>query len=282
MELILVAAALLSAFLHAAWNAAVKAQPDTAGAMTAQIVMAAALAVPGLIWAGLPPLAAWPWIAGSTVMNLATVLALLRAYDRIGFGFAYPVGRAFAVLMVAPMAALVTGVVPTLAGLAGIVMIAGALSVLALENRQQARLADSRSKGGLFWTLVSGAAAAAYAICDAQGVRATGSPFSYGFTLAITNALAFALRQRRNGPLLPHFKTYWRLAIPASLAAMASYLLILYVFAKAPIAPAAALRDTSALFAVIIAVFVLKERFSKVRVAAILIAASAIPLLRLA
>jgi drug/metabolite transporter (DMT)-like permease len=62
---------------------------------------------------------------------------------------------------------------------------------------------------------------------------------------------------------------------------MASYLLILWVFSLAPIAPAAALRDTSALFAIVIAALFLRERFTTVRVAAVALAAAAVPLLRL-
>jgi drug/metabolite transporter (DMT)-like permease len=40
------------------------------------------------------------------------------------------------------------------------------------------------------------------------------------------------------------------------------------------------LRDTSAIFAVLIAVFWLKEPFTRTRIAAVLLAAAAVPLLR--
>ena len=46
----------------------------------------------------------------------------------------------------------------------------------------------------------------------------------------------------------------WRAALPMGVASMASYLLILWVWTAAPIALAAALRDTSAVFATLIAV----------------------------
>ena len=45
-----------------------------------------------------------------------------------------------------------------------------------------------------------------------------------------------------------------RIVIPVAMASVASYLLILWVWGHAPIAPAAALRDTSAVFALLIAV----------------------------
>lgn len=62
---------------------------------------------------------------------------------------------------------------------------------------------------------------------------------------------------------------------------MVSYLLILFVFSQAPIAPSAALRDTSALFAIVIAALFLRERFTPVRILAVALAAGAVPLLRL-
>jgi drug/metabolite transporter (DMT)-like permease len=69
--------------------------------------------------------------------------------------------------------------------------------------------------------------------------------------------------------------------VVAGFASMASYLLILWVWDHGPIAPAAALRDTSAIFALLIAVFWLKEPFDRLRIAAVLLSAAAVPLLRL-
>ena len=54
-----------------------------------------------------------------------------------------------------------------------------------------------------------------------------------------------------------------------------------YVFRHAAIAPAAALRDTSSIFAVVIAVVWLREPFTGLRLFAILLSAAAVPLLRL-
>src|SRR5262245_2454415 len=105
MELTHVAAAVLSAVLHAGWNAAVKAAARPVEAMAAQMLMSAALVVPGLLWTGLPPRAAWPWVAASTLMNVITVTALLRGYAVGGFGTVYPVTRAISVLLVVPLAA---------------------------------------------------------------------------------------------------------------------------------------------------------------------------------
>ena len=277
MDAVDVAAALLSAILHAGWNAAVKTSRNPTRTMTAQMLLSALFVVPGLAWTGLPALAAWPWIAGTTLMNILTISALLRAYELGGFGIVYPVGRATAVLLVVPLAAVFAGGWPAQPALLGIAIIALALGVLAWDA--------ARDRGfptkALLWTLVAGFGTAAYILCDARGVRAAGSPLAYGFLASVSNATAMCWRQRANGPPWQQLQGQWRRAIPIAMASVASYLLILWVWGHAPIAPAAALRDTSAVFAVVIAVLWLKEPFTKTRIAAVLLAAAAVPLLRL-
>jgi len=277
MNLLDVAAALLSALLHAGWNAAVKANRHPAQAMMAQMVLGALLVAPLLLWTGLPAAGAWPWIAGSALLNLVTVHALLRAYELGGFGIVYPVVRALAVLFVVPLAALVTGHLVGGGAFAGIAIIAGALGILAWDaSRGHALVLQA-----IGWAALAGLGTAAYILCDAQGVRAAGSPLAYGFVASICNAAAMCWRQRRNGPVWPQLKGQWLTATPVAVASMVSYLLILWVWSHAPVAPAAALRDTSAVFAILIAVVWLREPLTRTRLAAVLLAAAAVPLLRL-
>lgn len=278
MELIHVAAALLSAVLHAGWNAAVKSRPNVTEAMAAQMLMSAAIVLPGLLWTGLPPQESWIWIAASTLMNVAAVSALLRAYELGGFGVVYPVMRAISVLLVVPFSALVVGDRLGLGAITGVVLIAVSLGLLALGAGRD-RAFPPRALG---WTFLAGLASAVYVMCDAQGVRSAGSPWAYGCVVSITNAAAMCWRQRHLGSPWQLLKANGVVAAPAALAAVISYLLILWVWTHAPVAPAAALRDTSAVFAILIAVVWLKERFTPARLFAVLLATAAVPLLRLA
>jgi len=119
-------------------------------------------------------------------------------------------------------------------------------------------------------------------MCDVNGVRASESSLAYGCTAAITNAVAMSWRLRHLGSPWRILRTGWLIGFPAAFAAMASYLLILWVYTRAPIAPSAALRDTSAVFAILIAVVWLREKLTPARLAAAALAAAAVPLLRLA
>lgn len=277
MEMTYVAVALLSALLHAGWNAAVKASVQPREVMTAQMVIGAVLVIPGLIWTGLPAAASWPWIAANTVMGVVTVAAMLRAYELGGFGIVYPVMRAVSVLLVVPLAAYGAGDRLGHGQLAGVALIAVSLGVLALGAGRDRTL----SIRALAWTVAAGLSTAIYVLCDAQGVRQAGSPLAYGFTVSMTNAVAMGWRQRRAGSPLLLATRHSALALPVAAASMVSYLLILWVYTKAPIAAVAALRDTSAVFAILIAVWWLKEPLTRARLFAVAMAAAAVPLLRL-
>jgi drug/metabolite transporter (DMT)-like permease len=273
-----VIAALLSAVLHAGWNAAVKASPRPAEAMAAQMLMSAVLVVTGLLWTGLPAEASWPWIAASTLMNIVTVSALLRAYELGGFGVVYPVVRAVSVVLVVPLAAGFVGDRLGLGAIAGVGLVAVSLGLLTYGAGRD-RTFTPRA---LLWTFAAGLATAAYVMCDARGVRLSGSPWAYGCAVSVTNGAAMGWRHRRLGTPWHLLMSNAVIAVPTAVAAVVSYLLILWVWTQAPIAPASALRDTSAVFAIMISIAWLREPFTPSRLFAVLLAAAAVPLLRLA
>lgn len=222
MDTAVVLAALASALLHAGWNAAIKASPWAPRAMTAQMQAAAVLVLPILAWGGLPAPAAWPWMLASTVLCVAAVATMLRAYEHGPFGAVYPLMRASSVLLVLPVASTLARETPTPLGVAGVLLIAAAVGSLAFGS--------------------------------------SGTP--------ATRAWA-------------HERAVWAWGVPAAVASVASYLLILWAWTHAPIAPAAALRDTSAVFAALLSVWVLKEPLARRVLVAVLLAAAGAVLIRL-
>jgi drug/metabolite transporter (DMT)-like permease len=280
MDSWLVAAALASALLHASWHAVVKSSAHTTHAMTAQMVGSAAMSVPALFWTGLPSLAAWPWMIGSTLLSMFAVSALLRGYALAGYGAVYPMTRASSVLLVLPLAAAVAGEWPTPTGLIGVALVSIAVMVLAL--RQGKGGAGGLSRQALAWILTAAAFTAGYIVCDAQGVRQAQSPLAYGLTNSVANGALWAWLQHRGGMRFRAVAAAeWPRALVTSTAAMASYLLILWVFTHAPIALTSALRDTSAIFATLIALVVLKEPFDRTVVLAVVLATAGAMLIRL-
>jgi len=234
--------------------------------------------LPVLVWTGLPALPSWAWIGAATAINIVSITGLLRAYALAGFGMVYPLVRALSVMCVVPLATILTGETLTVYGIVGVAMISTALMLLAVANRGVGALPPQ----AIGWIALSGACTAMAVMCEAQGVRRSGDALAYGCTSAITNAVAMLWWQKALSDPFGAVRRQAARVIPAATLAMISYLLILWVWANAKVASGAALRDTSALFAILIAVLWLKEPITPLRIAAIVIAALAVPVLRFA
>jgi drug/metabolite transporter (DMT)-like permease len=171
----------------------------------------------------------------------------------------YPMARTSSVLLVLPLAATVAGESPRPHGLLGVALVSTALLMLARGEGVTRAL----SRPALGWTLTSAAFTARYIVCDALGVHRAGSALAYGCLLSISNALLWTAWQQRKGLRLGELSPQWPRTLLLALAATLSYWLILWVWTRAPIALASALRDTSAIFATLIAVTVLMETFDR-------------------
>jgi drug/metabolite transporter (DMT)-like permease len=277
MDTTLVLAALLSALLHASWTAAVKHTGQTTEAMTGQMVAAALVSLPLLLWLPWPAAQAWGWMAASCFFNWLGILCLLRAYERGAYGAVYPLSRATMVLVIAPLSVVFAGERLSVAAWIGIACIASSLVLMASQARGGQRLGTDV----LGWTLLGGVFSAICVMLDVQGIRSSGSPIAYGCCAAVVNGSLMLLRQRRRPGLWTAIVRHRRVVVGSGVVSMASYLLIVWVFTQAPMAISAALRDTSALFAVLISVFVLKEKLGRLQQLAVLVAGCAVPLLRL-
>jgi drug/metabolite transporter (DMT)-like permease len=263
VEGIVIAAALLSAFLHAAWNAAVKASSDPQGAMAAQVVASGIISAVAFIVVPLPPMAALPWLGGSTAFNFVTLLALLRGYrSGGGFGLVYPLARATAPPLVLILTSTLQGEAVGALGVAGIIVVSSGVALFAFG--------ESGRPAAVAYALLAGALSAVYALCDGNGARASASVLSYGLAVSVVNALIFGTFHCSRNAVSPlaALRAHAGIATIGAAAALTSYALILWVWSRAPIALGAALRDTSVVFAALLAMR-LGERLTLTRIGAI-------------
>jgi drug/metabolite transporter (DMT)-like permease len=101
---------------------------------------------------------------------------------------------------------------------------------------------------------------AVYTINDALGARASGSPFAYTLWMFLLTALpgiAWLLRDRRLR--LPRPGETLR-GLGGGGCTTGAYALTLWAMTHAPVAPVAALRETSMLFGIVLARLALGER----------------------
>lgn len=278
MEPTIFLAALGSAVLHAAWNAASRIRPDPGQGFAVIVYAAGFLALPGLIWSGLPALASWPWVLASMIANVFGLRALIAAYRRAPFALSYPICRGTAPLMVAVFGWLIFSEIPTALGIAGIMLISGGVLILAVEALRKVET----DRKGVMLAIFSGLMAAVASFCDARGVRLSGNVFGYGLVMAIVNGAAlWALAHFEGAKPWRALKGDWLFGCGVAVISTLSYLLILYAFQHGQIAPVAALRETSVFFATLMAVFLLRETVSPVRWAGAALATIGVVLIRI-
>jgi len=245
--------ALGAAVLHALWNLLLAGSRDvlaaTAVALSASLVVALPFAV-----------ATWgiegetvPWLVASAALELAYFFTLTAAYQRSELSLVYPLARGGAPVLVL-LGALATGVIPTGWEAAGVVAVAAGV-VLVRGIRSGERL-------GVVLGLLIAAQIAAYTLVDAEGIQHA-NPVPYLLLALLPTALGAALvsgRTRLRRELSPK-------SVLAGCGGFLAYVLVLAALQLAPAAPVAAVRETSVLFAVVLAAPFLGERVAASRLA---------------
>lgn len=268
---------LFAALLHASWNAIVKGAPDKLLTTILVATSAAAISALALPFLAQPARESWPFLAASAVLQVGYYLLVARAYRGADMSQAYPLMRGTAPLLVAVVSRFWLGEHLSPAAWAGVALICSGVLSLALAGRG-ANVQSVRA------ALLNAVVIASYTLVDGAGVRASGEPVAYTLWLNLLSGaplLVWVLAARWRS-FLPYARANLGLGVIGGAGTLTSYGLALWAMTHAPVAVIAALRETSILFATVIAVVVLKERLSPARItAAGLIAVGAI-VLRLA
>jgi len=259
----IVAAVLFGALLHASWNALIKSGADQALDTALIHLIGCAIGAALVLWVGLPRREALPWLAASAVIHIGYYVTLVGAYKHGELGFAYPLMRGTAPLLVALASGRLIGEHVPLGVWLGVAAISG--GVLAIGLTRSALGTGSR-RHALGYALANAAIIASYTIVDGIGVRASGNALQYIALLSLVDGLpyfAIVVWQRRAalGPVLAYMRVRWPIALLGSCASLGAYGIALWAMTRAPVASVAALRETSVLFAALIGVVLLKERF---------------------
>jgi drug/metabolite transporter (DMT)-like permease len=255
-------AVLFAALLHAGWNAVVKLGLDRFSSVLLLALVQGGIALALLPFVPPPARAAWPWVLLGSALHTGYKMFLIRAYAQGDLSQVYPLARGTAPLIVAAAGALFLGEAPTPARAAAVLAIGGGIILMAGRG--------GLTRTALAWALGTAAFTASYTMADGVGARLAGSATGFAmwmFALDGLLMLAFGLAARGTAAvaaLLPS----WRSGFAAGAMSLGSYWIAIWAFTQAPLAMVAALRETSVLFAMLIAFFWLKERVPRERWAA--------------
>ena len=261
LEFPLVAIVLASALIHAVWNALVKTGGDEALMMALTTAVTGVIGLIGITLTKTPAAQAWPFIAASVVIHAAYIILLVKSYQSGELGHVYPLARGAAPLLVALAAFVFAAERLTPIGSLGILLISAGVMSLALAGG--GRRIDRRRPAA--FALLTGVAIASYTVVDAFGIRASGTPLGYIAWLFFLEAppivLWVALTRRHD--LAAYVRHHLPRGVLIGGMAITSYGLALYALSLGAMAPVAALRETSSIFAVLIGTFLMRESLGR-------------------
>jgi len=267
MSLTLFCIVLCAAALHAGWNAIVKIKLDPFLTMTLICMACTIIAIPAWVVVGLPEKAAWPWVVASIILHFGYYAFLALAYRRADMSQVYPIARGAAPLLTAFVSIVFVHDPVSLGNLIGILILASGVLLVSLRGH---RRTTSSNGMAIVYALATGVTISAYTVVDGLGARAAGSPHTYAAALFVGDSIPMvAVFVYRNGlrgfrPAIPFL---WPAFAGGAMSLMA-YWIVIWAMTQAPIALVAAVRETSVLFGALIAVLVLKEPMTRVRVIA--------------
>lgn len=275
-----VAAVLAAAVLHATWNAILKAGLDPFRLMVLTAMCGAAVALPFLLWLGLPPLAAVPAVFASHLLHVGYMLALTEAYRTGDFGRVYPIARGTAPLITAAVAAFIFPDRLGWTGFGGILLLGSGICLMSLRKHAHLERLSRRSIG---FALTTSAFIAAYSVVDGYGGRLSGNTVPYSLTLFVLDGISMAALAwwRRGAASFKTMRPYIGHGLVAGSLSNVGYGTVIWAMSVAPVAAVAALRETSVLFAVLIAAVWLREPLPPVRLIAAALILAGVVLLRL-
>lgn len=256
---------LLSAFLHAGWNALIKERTDRFFSISLLGVAQGLIAAVALPFVSTPTGATWGWILASAALHTGYKLFLIRAYSAGDLGQVYPLARGAAPLLSSLVALFVLRETLGPYLWSGVVVLCFGITLMSIKGGGDFRSLDRRAA---LWALATSAFISGYTIVDAVGARGAQSPASYiawmfvfdGMTIALVYAFVRKGRFDAVARELPF-------GILAALMSLGAYWLVIWAMTKAPIGAVAALRESSILFALAISALFLKERLSPWRLA---------------
>lgn len=281
MDIVTFSAVIAAAAMHAGWNAFVKVKLDPLLAMVLITGSSALLAAPTLPFTGWPIRESWPWLAASVLLHLGYYIALTNGYRRAEMSQIYPLARGSAPMLTALFGVVVMKEPLSTIQIVAIVMLGFGIMLISLGGRRFGHAPDWRAIG---FAATSAVFICGYTLVDGQGARASGNPHAYSaalFTLEGFPLLAYVAWRRGRAAFIEMRPSLWQ-GIAGGALSLGAYWIAIWAMTRAPIPLVAATRESSVLFAAIIAYFWLKERLIPSRLLACFIIVGALVVLRTA
>ncbi|MFY2556487.1 EamA family transporter [Corallococcus terminator] len=253
METAALGLVLVSAFLHASWNAMLKRHPNPEAGVVGVITVAV---VGGGLWAlgmrgeAFPSTRGLLWALGAGACESVYLAALSRALHRAPLGLAYTVSRGGAMLLVWPVSVLALGESVSAWTVTGAVVLGGGLAVMHLSRP------TGPAASGVAWAALSAVTIAGYHLSYKMALSEGAQPpalFTTGLLVALPVLVLERSRQMGWAGLQREAWSRPGLVIFSGTISMLSFALLLSALNDSGAGAVLTLRNTSIAFALALA-----------------------------
>jgi len=276
----LLALLLAAAALHAGWNLLLKRAPDRQLIVWWAVIVSALCFLPVLALRTALPAIGWWFALGSAVVETAYFVTLTTAYRVADFSLVYPIARGAAPALLALAAVLLLHERLSAAGVAGLGAIVLGLWLVA-GTRGGVGAHPAR---GVALALLVALCIATYSTIDGAAVRRVDAT-TYAGAMFLLAAIVFTpvtIRWYGWPALRDALRARTGLIVLVGMLQAAAYLLVLYVYARAPVAYAGAIRESSIVLGALAGWLWLRESFGLRRVAGAFVTCAGIAVIAVA
>jgi len=270
---------LAAAAMHAGWNAIAKTGSDPFIAISLIGIFGGFATMTLMPFVPVPTGELWLWIVASALVHTGYKLFLIQAYKAGDLSQVYPLARGTAPLIVTIVSILFLNEVLGSFQIFGVVVLVSGIWLMGIRGSATLGRIDVRA---VFFAIATSMFIATYTIID--GLAGRIAPTVLSFLVYMTSIdgviLSVVFLSVRGTSGLRQIAPFWRQGLIGGIMSNTAFALSIWAMKSAPIALVAALRETSIIFAVLIARVVLKEKMTGWRVAAALLIATGIIFMR--
>jgi drug/metabolite transporter (DMT)-like permease len=264
--------ALAAAIVHALWNVLLRGSEDIEARTAMVLALGVLLFAPVAAATWSVSAAVVPYVVASAAFELVYWALLVAAYKRRDLSVVYPIARGSAPVLVLLGSAIVLSRAVSAGEVVGVCLVAaGVVLVRGIRGGVE----------GLASGLAIGCAIASYTLVDKEGIHHAAAIPYLELVLAPVALIvlpAAAIRRGRSALRAELRPT----TFVAALGAFGAYVLVLLALRLASAPAVAAVRETSVVFAAVLAAVVLRERVGVERLAGAVVVAGGVALLALA
>lgn len=273
---------LATAVLHAGWNALAKAVGDRWVASALIGTVNGLFGVVCIVVFGMPTATAWPYLVASALLQAVYLMLLTKAYAHGDMSRVYPIARGTSPVVVTAVAVVVLGERLSPLSWFGLAVLVAGIGMLAFARRVPTKPREPLNVGVLL-AVLTGLVIASYSLTDGVGVRASDNPGAYiGWMFALqAPVLIMVCRWRGGAGFWQRMRSHSGRGLLGGVFSVTSYGVVVWAQSKAPLALVSGLRETSVVWAALIARIFLGERLVPRELVAIAAAATGAVLLQL-